>query len=156
MKLAALIFPVLIVFIFLPGCAKDRTTPDPVEPIIDSLPASTALAGKWLIENDSVYNDGNYFIEFGGTKNYPVPGKYYGAPNDFYDFQSTGDLSLFENGNSYLVSYKISGKQLIISDTGTGADTSDIVSITATSARIEKYDTSVNGGLYFRRLNLKK
>lgn len=160
MKLNALAWSLFIVFTIVTGCNKNPAVPDTPDPIpptpVDSMPPSVTLLGKWLIQDDSVYNDGNYFIDFGGTRNYPAPGMYYGTPQDYYDFQSTGSLSIYANTNSYMVGYAILENKLIINEPGVGIDTSIIASITATAARIERNDTSSNGGVYFHRVNLKR
>lgn len=114
------------------------------------------LSGKWFLFKDSVYNNGSFFIDQGGTNYYPTSGDYYGTSSDYYNFQSNGTLSVMENGQNYSSGFSIYPNAKLVVNDLLVYDTGRIVTLTGNKATLDWQASSGYGGQYYKRLYLYK
>ncbi|MGC4099784.1 hypothetical protein [Ferruginibacter sp.] len=147
MKQNLFLLNLLCFFMLLAGCSKKDPTPG----ILSSGGSSASLPGKWQVVKDSIVVKNFAFSD--GT--IPIPGIYYGTPNDYYDFQANGNVTIYEGGPVGTTPYQlISNTELLISGFQWGNVT--LTTFTSTNLTWEKAMTSSNGGTYYRRTYLKK
>lgn len=143
LKKAAILFLCMYVLINS-GCSKSNATNNTTNNNTSTDPAVLIL-GKWQVIKDSIVV--NNFAFSDGT--IPIPGVYYGTPNDYWLFQSTGNLYIYEGGPVGNTPYQVSGNNLLI----TGAQWGNVTILTLTNNSFiwEKAMTSSNGGTYYRK-----
>lgn len=140
-------FTIVLLLTFFIGCNKSNN--DITQPGPDTL---TLLAKKWTIVSDSVYNN-NYAFP---TGEYPIPGVFYGTPNDYYLFDMSNNVSVAENGITLKGKYKLLGNAKLLIDTTLSFYIADIKSIDENHAIFDWTLSNSRGGNYFRRLSLIK
>jgi hypothetical protein len=127
---------------------------------ITTLVADTAsiITGRWSVIKDSVSNVGNFYFISGGTQYIPNGGIYFGVPADYWDFNSNGNLSVHENSQTYTnIPYHFAGNaRLYINVTSEIYNDAFILQLSATNALFFWTNTSPNGGVYTRKLYLRK
>jgi hypothetical protein len=127
---------------------------------ITTLVADTAsiITGRWDVIKDSISNVGNFYFTQGGINYFPNGGIYFGVPADYWDFNSNGNLSLHENNNTYSnIPYHFAGNtRLYINQISEAYNDAFILQLNATNATFFWTNTSPNGGVYTRKLYLKK
>jgi hypothetical protein len=116
---------------------------------IDTL---TVLATKWKILSDSVTSD-RYTTPWGWI---PIPGAYHGVPDDYYLFDTSYHVTVYENGNNLIGAYKLLPNAQFLIDSTEKRYVGTIKTINKVNAIFEWEDYSSNGGRYFRRLSLFK
>lgn len=108
---------------------------------------ASLLLGSWRLVKDSVSNN-NYFTPSGG---YLLPGVYWGKPEDYFRFQSTGILSVHENNFTRNVTYKILPTGQVDIDGWTGQyGPATIHTLNETDLILYYNATGLNGGTYHR------
>lgn len=149
----------LVSFLFI-ACAKgsDPNRPNDPNPPATLEDSAALLLGKWKIVKDSSTNIGDYYFTEGGpngTKYSPIPGVYFGVAADYLDFKSNGTVDMHANGQSETATYLLYPEnKLGIGDMVHGKAT--IITFTATELTFDLSNTSLNGGIYFRRTYLGK
>jgi hypothetical protein len=127
---------------------------------ITTLLADTAsiITGRWSVIKDSVSNVGNFYFIQGGTTYIPNGGIYTGVPADYWDFNSNGTLAAYENGNGYSnIPYHFAGNgRLFINELSQAYNDAFILQLSTTNATLFWTNTSPNGGVYTRKLYLRK
>lgn len=127
---------------------------------ITTLQADTAsiMTGRWMLIKDSVSNVGNFYFVQGGTNYYPNGGVYPGTAADYWDFGTNGMLSLFENGNGFSnVPYHYAGNgRVFITQISAAYNDAFILQLNNTNFTLYWTNTSPNGGVYTRKLYLRK
>jgi hypothetical protein len=127
---------------------------------ISTLQADTAsiITGRWSVIKDSVSNVGNFYFTQGGINYFPNPGTYFGVPADYYDFNVNGNLSVHENNNTFNnTPYHYAGNsRLYINQYSEAYRDAFILVLNSTNFTLFWTNTSPNGGVYTRKLYLKK
>ncbi len=142
---------VAALFLLLYSCTKDKLPTVIDKPTSDD--TLTLIVAKWKIISDSVTSV-SYTTPSGWI---PIPGVYYGVPEDFYLFDSSYHVNAHENGHDYL-----NGTYKLLPDSHFLIDTTDknyigvIKVLNKVNATFEWERFSSNGGRYFRRLSLIK
>jgi hypothetical protein len=155
MPYAPMFAAMLFACVFFIACDKEKE-----EPVNQRLAGFTdsvnALLGKWTLIKDSSTNIGGYFFVEGGIPYSPTPGVYMGTAADYWDFKSNGTVSMHGNNNHYTSDYylqpnnKINIKEMLL------IDTANLLTFTETQLTFDFKASSSNGGIYYRRVYLKK
>lgn len=147
MKQKLAILATLCCFLLLSGCKKGGTSSG-----TDTGGSSTpTLLGRWQVVKDSIVVN-NFAFSSGLI---PIPGVYIGSSNDYYDFQSDGNVTIYEGGPVGSSPYQLlPGNQLLITRFDWGNVT--LTTFTSTNLTWEKAITSSNGGTYYRKAYLKR
>lgn len=127
---------------------------------ITTLQADTAsiMTGHWQVLKDSVSNVGNFYFVQGGINYFPNSGTYFGTAADYWDFGSNGMLAMQENGNVFSnIPYHFAGNgRLFINQLSTTYNDAFIVQLNNNTYTLFWTNTSPNGGVYTRKLYLRK
>lgn len=139
-------------FLLLYGCSK--STPADTNTgggSSGSGNSTVTLLGKWYVIKDSIVV--NNFAFSNGT--IPIPGVYYGTPNDYWLFNADSTVYIYEGGYVGTTPYQLpSSNRLLIPAMQVGDLT--ITTLTSTNFTWEKAMTSSNGGTYYRRAYFKR
>lgn len=119
---------------------------------------ASIITGRWILIKDSVSNIGNFYFVQGGINYFPNGGVYIGTTSDYWDFGSNGMLSVHENNNAVSnVPYHYSGNERVyINELSAAYNDAIILQLTNNSFVLYWTNTSPNGGVYTRKLHLKK
>jgi len=111
------------------------------------------ITTKWGIIKDSVANVNNYGFPNGCGM--PIPGVYFGVPNDYWDFNSNGTVYISGNNNFVSGAYQIfpNGR---LSFTDCFNYEGSILYLSSTRLTLFWTFSSSNGGQYTRISYLKK
>lgn len=125
---------------------------------IQNADTASLISGRWGVIRDSVSNVGNFYFIQNGNTYVPTPGIYFGVPADYWDFKITGNLDVRENNNSYNnIPYQfLNNARLFINELSAAYNDAYILQLNTTYATLFWTNTSPNGGVYTRKLYLKK
>jgi hypothetical protein len=146
---------ILMCGILLAACTKHSDPPvqQPDEPktFADS---SALVASNWIFVQDSLSNVNNFVFPDGS---YPSPGVLVGLPGDYWNFNSNDSVFIKEQNEIFpTATYKFLPNNQLHIYTDPPLENASITILNSKNFVFIFNQTSINGGIYWRRVTLKK
>lgn len=153
MKNTLFALKVFILILFLiSSCTKQNEDSHNSDPVNPNLQPTSIISGRWKVVNDSLANIGDYYN--GG---FPIPGNYIGNSSDFMDFKSNGEVNFKIYWYTGTCKYNLlSDSSISIQQFQPTMHKAKIINVTSTSLTLYGTDTSSNGGVLIKIINLKR
>ena len=154
MKQISVLLITVSILLFVNGCKKNTSAPADTNTGGSSSGSGSSvvtLLGKWLVIKDSIVVN-NFRLSNGSI---PVPGVYYGTPNDYWLFNADSTVYIYEGLSLGTTPYQlIPPDKLLIPAMEVG--NLNITTLTSTNFTWDLALTSSNGGTYYRRAYFKR
>ena len=146
---------ILLCGLLLAACTKHSDSPvqPPDEPktFADS---SALVSSNWIFVQDSLSNVNNFVFSDGS---YPLPGVLAGLPGDYWNFNSNDSVFIKEQSEVFPVcTYQFLPNNQLHIYADPPLQNASITTLNSESFVFVWNQTSTNGGIYWRRVTLRK